>query len=123
VIAVSGSAERHLYLVECYWPGVTEQKLAEAVARARAAAGELRRHGRELQFLYSILVPADETVFCFFDGAEEDVRAASLQAGVRFERVLESRRIDGVGGTGAGRRSPPAPDRSMHSSHPEIAHD
>jgi len=99
VIAVSGSAERRLYLVECYWPGVTEQKLTEAAARARAAAGELRRHGRELQFLCSILVLADETVFCFFDGAEEDVRTASLQAGVRFERVLESRRVDGVSAT------------------------
>lgn len=103
MIAVSGGAERHLYLVECYWPGVTEQKLAEAAARARVAAGEFQRHGRELQFLCSILVPADETVFCFFNGAEEDVRAASLQAGVRFERVLESRRIDGVSGTGGER--------------------
>jgi hypothetical protein len=39
-------------------------------------------------------VPADETVFCLFDGAEADVRAVSEQAGVPFERVLESLRID-----------------------------
>ena len=101
--AVSGSSERHLYLVECYWPGVTEKKLTEAAARAAAAAGELRRHGHELQFLCSILVPADETVFCFFDGAEDDVRAASLQAGVPFERVLESLRVGGTSATGGER--------------------
>ncbi len=30
-----------------------------------------------------------------FEGLEEDVRAASAQAGIPFERVLESLRIDG----------------------------
>jgi hypothetical protein len=37
----------------------------------------------------------DETVFCLFEGAEEDVRSVSEQAGVPFERVLASLRIDG----------------------------
>jgi len=40
-------------------------------------------------------VLADETVFCLFDGREEDVRAATVRAGVPFQRVLESLRIDG----------------------------
>jgi hypothetical protein len=92
---VSSSDESRSYLVECYWPGVSEEKLAVAAQRARQAASELRRDGRELRFLGSILVPADETVFCFFDGVEADVRAVSEQAGVPFERVLESLRIDG----------------------------
>ncbi len=54
-----------------------------------------RARGRDLRFLWSILVPADETVFCFFDGDETDVRTVSEQAGVPFERVLEWLRIDG----------------------------
>jgi hypothetical protein len=83
------------YLVECYWPGVSEQKLALSVERARAAARELRRRGRQVEFVGTILVPADETVFCLFEGAEQDVRSVSSQAGVPFERVLESLRIDG----------------------------
>ncbi len=87
---MSSSAERNLYLVECYWPGVTEHKVTEIGARARAVALEFQLRGRGLQFLGSILVPADETVFCFFDGLEDDVRAASLQAGVQFERVLKA---------------------------------
>ena len=65
---MSESGEAKSYLVECYWPGVSEEKLALASQRARRAAYGLRRHGRELRFRGSILVPADETVFCLFDG-------------------------------------------------------
>jgi hypothetical protein len=43
-------------------------------------------------------VPADETVFCLFEGCKADVTAASKQADVPFERVLESLRIDGKQG-------------------------
>jgi len=124
VTAVSGSRERHLYLVECYWPGVTEQKLTEATARAGAAARELQRHGRDLKFPCSILVPADETVFCFFDGAEEDVRAASSRAGVPFERALESLRVGGMSSTKRQRPSTPPGVRPVGRTvdPPAIAH-
>ena len=83
------------YLVECYWPGVNAEKLAASVKRVRASASALRRQGGNVTFLSSILVPADESVFCLFDGVEADVRAASEQAGVPFERVLEALCIDG----------------------------
>jgi hypothetical protein len=92
---VSGSGEAKTYVVECYWPGVSEDKLATATRRAEKAASELRRHGRDLRFLGSILVLAEETVFCLFDGLEGDVRAVSERTGVPFERVLESLWIDG----------------------------
>jgi hypothetical protein len=88
------------YLVECYWPGVSAGKVASLVGRARSAASQLRGQGRTVSFVGSILVLADETVFCLFDGIEEDVRAASERAGIRFERVLESLRIDGTGQEG-----------------------
>jgi hypothetical protein len=77
-------------VVECYWPSVTQDQHALAAGRARAAASEARRSGRELQFLGSILIPAEETVFCLFTGREHDVRAASRQAELPFERILES---------------------------------
>ena len=92
---MSGSDETRSYLVECYWPGVDEDKLAAVVRRALAAASDLRNSGRRVYFVGSILVPADETVFCLFAGTEEDVRAVSEQAEVPFERVLASLRIDG----------------------------
>jgi hypothetical protein len=88
------------YLVECYWPGVDEEKLAATLKRLRSAASALRRRGGDVTFLGSILVPADETVFALFDGFEADVRAANERAGVPFDRVLESRRMDGEQGKG-----------------------
>ena len=41
-------------------------------------------------------MPADETVFCLFDGEEADVRAVSEKAGVPFEPILESLHIGGA---------------------------
>lgn len=69
--------------------------MAALACRTRAAAAALRRQGRDLRFLWSILVPADETVFYLFDGDEADVRTVSERAGVRFERVLEWLQING----------------------------
>jgi len=34
------------YLVECYWPGVTEQKLVAAVERVQAAIEQRQRGSR-----------------------------------------------------------------------------
>jgi hypothetical protein len=79
------------YLVECFWPGIDERQHAAAADRAQAAALQLRREGGEIEFLGSILIPGDETMFCFFKGREPDVRGASERAGLPFERVLEAR--------------------------------
>jgi hypothetical protein len=87
---VIGTDAPGTYLVECYWPEVTRDQHAAAARRAQAAAGEARGAGRQLQFLGSILIPAEETVFCLFIGCEDDVRAASQRADLPFERVLES---------------------------------
>jgi hypothetical protein len=92
---MSGSDATGSYLVECYWPGVSSEAVAAAAARVRGAASALGSDGAEVTFLGSILVPADETVFCLFDGREEDVRAVTIQAALPFERVLASLRIDG----------------------------
>ena len=79
-----------MYVVECYWPGVTEEVLAETLARTRAAALQLRHEGRSVELRGTILLRNDETVFCLFDGDERDVRAAGELGGMPLERVLES---------------------------------
>jgi hypothetical protein len=94
--AMSPAIKRRAHLVECFWPGVDEGKLVLATERAQAAALQLRRQGHDVEFRGSILVYADETVFCLFEGREPDVRAASERAGLPFERVLEAR-IDEAG--------------------------
>jgi hypothetical protein len=85
------------YLVECYWPGVSTDQLADVAARTDRAAAAVRKRGRGFRFLGSILVPADETVFCLFNGSEADVRTVVEDAGVPFERILESIRVDADG--------------------------
>ena len=82
------------YLVECYWPGVTKQKLAAAVERVQAAIELRRPHGRAPRLLGSILVPVDETVFCLFDAEREEVEALSAAAELPFQRILGSQWID-----------------------------
>jgi hypothetical protein len=81
-------------LVECYWPGVTEEKVAAALARIQAALQRRRPQGRGPRLLGSIFVPVDETVFCLFDGERAEVEALSAAAELPFERILGSRWID-----------------------------
>jgi len=85
-------ASRRSYLVECYWPGISRENVADTERRLRARVSVLRSEGRDVCYLGSILVPADESLFCLFDGEEADVRAVTELAGVPFGRVLESLR-------------------------------
>ena len=78
------------YVAECYWPGVTQAALADALDRAEAASRELRRNGHDVTLRGAILLATDETVFCLFDGRETDIRAAGELAGVPFERILRT---------------------------------
>lgn len=64
----------------------------------------LRSEGRNITYLGSILVPADESLFCLFDGQEPDVRSVTDLAGVPFGRVLESLRSSSAGLTTTGSR-------------------
>jgi hypothetical protein len=84
------------FVVECYWPGVGEAQLADAVERAQGAASELRIAGANVSLFGSILMPGDETVFLLFQGTEDDIRATALRAGIAFERIVESHWRDSV---------------------------
>ena len=91
---MSNDGEPATYLVECYWPGVTEKKLAAAVERVEAAIELRQSDSRAPRFLGSILVPTDETVFCLFEGEREEIQIVSAAAKLPFERILGSRWID-----------------------------
>jgi hypothetical protein len=78
-----------VFLVECFWPGVTRAQVEAANARAREAA--LQRAGSSLRFVGSLLVPADEVVlFQFTAGSQEEVVRTSREAKLPFDRVAES---------------------------------
>ncbi len=79
---------KELYLVERYWPGVTEPELRNAVAKIGLALSEMARRGVPVRYLRSTLVPGEESVLCLFEGSSaDDVAEANRRAGVRFDRV------------------------------------
>ena len=81
-----------LYMAKCYWPGVTENELRLAAARARDD-GE-----GDLFAIYqsALYLPGDELVLCLFDASSrEAVKRASERAGMPCERVIETVWIGG----------------------------
>lgn len=81
----AGTAGTGSFVAECFWPGVTNAELEALERRVDAAAAD----GRVL-YLGSILMREDEVVLCRFEGSADDVRRAAEEAGVRFERILET---------------------------------
>jgi hypothetical protein len=79
------------YLVEHYWPGVTESRFTAAAESLRVAAAAIAADGGSLRYLHSTLVPEDEAAFCVFEAASRSlVELAYARAGVRFERILDA---------------------------------
>ena len=72
-----------LYMAKCYWPGVTENELRLAAARARDD-GEGALFATYQSTLY---LPGDELVLCRFDASSrEAVKRAGERAGMPCER-------------------------------------
>jgi hypothetical protein len=81
-------APKELYLVERYWPGVTEPELRSAVSKIGVALSEMALGGVPVRYLRSTLVPGEESVLCLFEGrSADDVAEANRRAGVRFDRI------------------------------------
>jgi hypothetical protein len=76
-----------LYTAKCFWPGVTEDELRLAAARARSETWERPR----TIFRGALYLPGDELVLCLFDASSRaSVKRASERAGMPCERVIES---------------------------------
>jgi hypothetical protein len=82
-------------MAECFWPGVTEQHLVNAGARARQAAGASSSDGGFARYMGSILVPSDEIAFCLFEATSIDAASdLNRRAAIPFERILQIVRLD-----------------------------
>ena len=79
-----------VFLAECYWPGVSEAHLTDAVAELARIRSEDPREGN-VRCLDWILVPEDEIVLCLFAGPSAvAVRSSSERAGFPTERIVEA---------------------------------
>jgi hypothetical protein len=85
-----------LYTAKCFWPGVTEDVLRLAAARAGGETWQRPSTG----FRGGLYLPPDELVLCLFDAASRaEVKRASEAAGMPCERVIESVWVAPRGGT------------------------
>jgi hypothetical protein len=77
------------FLVERYWPGITEATFRTAHDRLRKSAEALRREGIDVVHLRSTLAAGEEAVFSFFRaGSMADVAEANRRGGVPFDRIV-----------------------------------
>jgi hypothetical protein len=88
---MNGSSSGASFLIECFWPGVTEAAHVEADRRLRRAAGALEVELGSLVYLGSVLMPEDEVVLLQFETADPELcRLVAQRAGVDHERVLRT---------------------------------
>jgi Nickel responsive protein SCO4226-like len=79
------------YLVERYWPGVTRERLLEALDRGRQVMGQMHSEGTNVRGIYCTLVPSEEIVFSLYEGpSEAAVRQFSELAGLPVSRIVEA---------------------------------
>jgi hypothetical protein len=77
------------FLVERYWPGITEATFLAAHDRLRTAAETLHGQGIEVIHLRSTLAAGEEAVFSFFKARSmADVAEANRRGGVPFDRIV-----------------------------------
>jgi hypothetical protein len=85
------------FLVERYWPGVTEEMLRSAVERLRRAVEGMVGEGIPIRYLRSTLVPEDESVFSLFAGGSiDDVAMVNRRSGVPFDRIVHATELTGA---------------------------
>ena len=76
-----------LYTAKCYWPGVADDELRLAAARAAVSTGS----EEQAVFRGALHLVGDDVVLCLFDApARELVKQASERAGIPCERVINS---------------------------------
>ncbi len=80
------------FMVEGYWPGITEAQVREIVERPGLAGHPPGQ--REIHLLGSLLVPSDGMVIFLFEGASPSaIREAASLADVPFDRIVEVRHV------------------------------
>jgi hypothetical protein len=81
---------RRTFFVESYVPALDESSAAALSAKLRAAIDELRREGRELEWLRSFALVDDEThVWMLTAGDVDDVALVNERARLSYDHVVE----------------------------------
>lgn len=82
------------YLVERYLSAADSADLEAAVVRLTQACHATLGTAAPVDYLHSMLVPAEDTCFCLFRaGSSDAVRAVNLAAQFGFDRISDARLI------------------------------
>ncbi len=77
-----------MYLVECYWPGVTRTAADAALGRVRAAAAEISLTQSRVRVIRATFLPADEALLTLFEAFSADaVLDATERGGLSADRI------------------------------------
>jgi hypothetical protein len=76
------------FVVECFWPDVSEIDVEALDRRVTQAA-----RGLSVRYLGSILLRDDEVVLCRFEGTAAIVKEVAERAEIPFERILQSKEV------------------------------
>jgi hypothetical protein len=79
------------YLVERYWPGVTIERLLEAIERGRRVTEQMSGHGIHIRDISCTLIPSEEVVFSVYEGPSAvEVTQFNERAGIPISRIVEA---------------------------------
>jgi Protein of unknown function (DUF4242) len=79
------------YLVERYWPGVTSERLLEALERSRRVMEQMSSEGTCVRSISCTLIPGEEVVFSVYEGPSVGaVRQLSDRASMPVSRIVEA---------------------------------
>lgn len=78
-------------MVECYWPGITEDQVRAALVRAAQTPPGSGRPDNPIRAIGCILVPSDGLALFLFEGPSAAVvHTQSMRAEVPFDRIVEA---------------------------------
>ena len=78
------------YLAEWYLTELTEQSVADIVAKLDAASSTVTDEGRRVRLLVTLAVPTDEVLYGVFDAASADIVTSTChRAGLPHQRLSD----------------------------------
>ena len=79
------------YLVERYWPGVTMERLLEAMERGRHVMEQMSGQGTYIRDISCTLIPGEEVVFSVYEGPSAvEIRQLNERADIPVSRIVEA---------------------------------
>jgi hypothetical protein len=79
------------YLVERYWPGVTTERLLQALERGRVLIEQMCDEGALVRDISCTFIPSEEVVFSVYESPSATaVARLNERAGIPVSRIVEA---------------------------------